>query len=223
MPEVNALASDGVYQWVGIASRMATRSEIETFQEKYKAKFEIIHDTDGLFSAQVGAMATPNIYVVRPRKEAALLAEDEPSWEISDAYLPFSRGSAGILRLRSHLDAPFSGFVGYQGTLVCGSCHQQEFFSWSISHHARAYYTLVEEDKVDDPKCVGCHVMGLGEATGFQLGDHHSPLRDVGCESCHGPSGPHDGVSSIATEACESCHDAQHSIAFSVEKGIAPH
>ena len=62
----------------------------------------------------------------------------------------------------------------------------------------------------------------MGEESGFQLGDHQSPLSNVGCESCHGPSGPHDGQPQDATATCEGCHDAEHSINFSVAKGM-PH
>ena len=54
------------------------------------------------------------------------------------------------------------------------------------------------------------------------MGDHRSPLANVGCEACHGPSGPHDGVTQDATASCEGCHDAEHSINFSVAKGM-PH
>jgi hypothetical protein len=91
-----------------------------------------------------------------------------------------------------------------------------------MTHHAQAYYTLYKIDKTDDAKCVSCHVVGLNEPTGFVLGDHNSPLVGVGCESCHSPSGGHDGKSVDATESCVQCHDAEHSIQFSVEKGL-PH
>ena len=47
-------------------------------------------------------------------------------------------------------------------------------------------------------------------------------MRDVGCEACHGPSGPHDGDRTDALESCAECHDEKHSIAFSVAKGL-PH
>lgn len=219
MSEVNGLAKSGVYQWIGIASSSSSEAERSAFEADYAPQFPILHDSEGRFASAVMARATPNIYIVQPTSNPLTLG---PDFELTDAYLPFSRGTGGVLKIRSQLDQPFAQFEGYQGNMVCGSCHQQEFLSWSISHHARAYYTLAEQDKLDDPECVGCHVMGLGEPTGFVLGDHHSPMRDVGCEGCHGPSGPHDGQRSDALKSCQGCHDEKHSIAFGLEKGL-PH
>ena len=219
MPEVNEIAQSGIYKWIGIASSASEELDRTAFEEHYKPAFPILHDAEGHFASAVMARATPNIYIVQPKAEPLV---GEPAFEITDAYLPFARGTGGVLKLRAAIEEPFVHFEGYQGNMVCGSCHQQEFLSWSISHHARAYYTLVEDDKHNDAECVSCHVVGLGEPSGFVMGDHHSPMRDVGCESCHGPSGPHDGVKSNALDSCEGCHDAKHSIAFSVEKGL-PH
>ena len=196
------------------------KAERSAFEADYAPQFPILHDSEGLFASAVMARATPNIYIVQPTSNPVVLG---PAFELTDAYLPFSRGTGGVLKIRSQLDQPFAQFEGYQGNMVCGSCHQQEFLSWSISHHARAYYTLAEQDKLDDPECVGCHVMGLGEPTGFVLGDHHSPMRDVGCEACHGPSGPHDGERSDALKSCQGCHDEKHSIAFGLSERASPH
>jgi hypothetical protein len=43
---------------------------------------------------------------------------------------------------------------------------------------------------------------------------------DVGCEACHGPGGPHDGQRAEPREACATCHDAKHSIAFSLDRAV---
>jgi predicted CXXCH cytochrome family protein len=69
---------------------------------------------------------------------------------------------------------------------------------------------------------VGCHVTGLDAPGGFVVGDHHSPMTDVSCESCHSAGGPHDGEAVDATTTCVGCHNAEHSINFSVAKGL-PH
>ncbi|TNE91522.1 MAG: hypothetical protein EP330_05045, partial [Deltaproteobacteria bacterium] len=51
-------------------------------------------------------------------------------------------------------------------------------------------------------------------------GDPGSHLTSVGCEACHGPSGPHDGTATEPRTTCEGCHDEKHSIAFSYDKGL---
>ena len=91
-----------------------------------------------------------------------------------------------------------------------------------LTHHSVALYTIYKREKMDDPACVRCHVTGMGEEGGYVMGDVSHPLASVQCEACHGPSGPHDGTRTDAREACVGCHDAEHSIAFSVEKGL-PH
>jgi len=126
---------------------------------------------------------------------------------------------AAVLLLR-HGNGPFEHFQGYRGDAVCAQCHTQETLSWAITHHANAYVTLYSRDRAEDLECVGCHVTGLGQEGGFEMGDHRSPFNAVGCESCHGPSGPHDGQRQEALSTCRSCHDAEHSIAFSEAKGL---
>ena len=175
-------------------------------------------DERGEFSSALSARATPNVYVLQRANDDA-----EHNAVLVDLYLPYSRGMAPLFKLRNDSDPnPFAHFQGYQGSEVCITCHQEEGASWRITHHSKAYDTLRKIDRVKDQKCVQCHVVGLGEETGFTLGDHRSPLKDVGCEACHSASGPHDGQKINATESCVGCHDAEHSIHFSVAKGM-PH
>jgi hypothetical protein len=101
----------------------------------------------------------------------------------------------------------------------------QEYKSWGLTHHSIAYWTLYERTEAENPKCVGCHVTGMGAPGGFASGDHGSPLADVTCAACHGGGGPHAGQrvpASSAKDLCVSCHDAEHSVRFSVDRGL-PH
>lgn len=228
IPEIVELSKDfSDVQWIGIASSHSSPDMIEAFKQAYGVDFPILHDSEGLFSQAVGARATPNVYVVKPDTSADTggesVLQSPSSVLLTDMYLPYTRGLAGVFKLRNGASGnPFEHFEGYQGNRVCMSCHVEEGKSYLMTHHAQAYYTLYKVDKVDDPKCVSCHVVGLGEETGFQLGDHASPLVGVGCESCHSASGGHDGKSVDAKASCVGCHDAEHSIHFSVEKGL-PH
>lgn len=225
MPEINALVGDSEHSWLGVASSRSTGLEIKRFETEYAPRFEILHDDlNANFANAVSARSTPSVYIVRPR--AAPEADDPPgAVDLLDAYTPFARGTAGLFRLRSKLSDPFHGFDGYQGPQVCGSCHQVEIKSWVITHHAASYRTLYTRDRATDLECVGCHVTGMDQPGGFKAGDHGSPMRDVSCEACHGAGGPHNPSRTEAVDAraiCVSCHDDEHSIAFSVEKGL-PH
>jgi thiol-disulfide isomerase/thioredoxin len=219
MGELNQLASDfSSVSWIGIASSRTSPEMLQAFSDVYKPTFPLIIDLDGSFARVVSARATPNVYVVKKAEKSA-----KKNAILFESYLPYYRGLAPLFKMRNseELD-PFAHFQGYQGSQICVNCHQQEGKSWMLTHHAQAYYTLYIRDKATDEKCVQCHVVGLGEKTGFQMGDHKSPKANVGCEACHGPSGPHDGEAVQPISTCDGCHDAEHSINFSVAKGL-PH
>ena len=219
MPGVHQVAAAGV-PILGIAIGAATPELIAEFAQTYSAPFETLLDADRSFAMAVGARATPNAYVVRATPGG------EKAHEIIEGYSPFTRGMASALLVRraARQDGnPFARFDGsYQGDLACRICHTQEGLSWATTHHAQAYYTLYSRERAEDLACVGCHVTGLDAPGGFVVGDHRSPLANVGCEACHSAGGPHDGQAVVAASTCEGCHDAEHSVQFSVAKGL-PH
>jgi thiol-disulfide isomerase/thioredoxin len=226
MPEVNRLAAYDDIAWIGIASGSATQDKIDGFAEEYDARFPLMSDAGSAFAQAVGARSTPSVYLVRP-----LTTEEPPvnadfieggtAVDLFEAYAPFGRGAGPVLRMRAHPEDPFRDFgSGFQGDRVCSVCHVDEAMSWALTHHAVAYRTLYVRDRAQDLACVGCHVTGMGQPGGFEAGDHGSPLTDVTCEACHGAAGPHDGHKDDPTAACQGCHDAEHSIAFSLDKGV---
>ena len=228
MPEINTMLGKTTLPLLGVASGSASERQVADFAAGYGATFETIIDTDRAFALAVGARSTPNIYIVQPRMSEPEASAETPiddlqerPFELTEAYTPFSRGMGAVLLMRQSAD-PFAHFEGYTGDVVCSTCHEQEALSWAITHHAQAYHTLYARERTDEAKCVRCHVTGMGEPGGFQMGDHRSPLTSVTCESCHGPSGPHDGQRTDASASCEGCHDAEHSVAFRLEKGL-PH
>ena len=56
--------------------------------------------------------------------------------------------------------------------------------------HAKAYPTLVRQNKQYNLECVGCHVTGY-EAPGGSTVAHVEKLENVQCEVCHGPGSRH--------------------------------
>jgi hypothetical protein len=114
----------------------------------------------------------------------------------------------------------------YVGDSKCVSCHKPAMAFWKKTVHAGAWRTLVEGGKQHDYKCVSCHVTGYGEVGGTSLG-HTDRLRDVQCETCHGPGSTHvaeEGLEEppsvhVKTPAttCTVCHNEQHSDTFQYE------
>ena len=222
-PELNDVAErlGDTGQILGIASGRSTQSALDRYRDEYAVRYPLILDEGALVARAIGARSTPSILYVEPspdkkrRKDSVVIAKD--------AWYPFVRGQGSLLVMRAS-GQPFGGFDPgrYHGNATCAACHTQETSSWVLSHHSIAWDTLQAGGHEGQSECVGCHVTGheSGGWVADQAGTDH--LRDVGCEACHGPGGPHDGVPTEAKATCEGCHDAKHSIAFSVDKGL-PH
>jgi hypothetical protein len=114
---------------------------------------------------------------------------------------------------------------GYAGRAECELCHPAADKFWRSTPHAKAWDTLVKADKTSDAGCVGCHVTGWQELGGANL-CHNEKLRDVGCESCHGPAAKHAEVGGgeayvklkVPASVCEQCHNELHSPKFNYEE-----
>lgn len=224
LPEIQRIYELGV-PVIGITTKNTDDLMTKAFIQAYEVKFPILHDEVGDFSKSMASKYTPSVYLVSPSSTPVEnTTESTPTTTalIADMYHPFSRGMGSVLLVRRNPQNPFAYFKGYQGNTVCHQCHTEEAKSWALTHHAQAYATLQEIKKDSEEKCVSCHVVGLGQETGFTLNDHTSSLRNVGCEACHTASGPHDAQYSDPKTACLQCHDKKHSIAFSLEKGL-PH
>jgi hypothetical protein len=90
----------------------------------------------------------------------------------------------------------------YAGSAECAKCHKEAHAVWTASGHSKAFTTLAKATNPSlrqfDGECLVCHTVGYQYLTGYndppaepQREAHNLSLRDVGCESCHGPSGEH--------------------------------
>ncbi len=224
-PEVAALAGRlaGTARFVGIGSGNNSVGELEAFKATYGLPFDSYKDYTRRWARDNRATSTPQLLLVRPAAEGGFQTLGE--------WRPLAGGLtvlAEIAALAASGSDPFAAFRPGElhGSNACGACHQQELRSWGLTHHSIAYWTLYAREETDKAECVRCHVTGLGQPTGFTLGDHQSPVAEVGCESCHGAGGPHVPGTPVsakeARDACQGCHDADHSVRFSLERAL-PH
>src|SRR5262245_20598953 len=88
-------------------------------------------------------------------------------------------------------DDPARAAGGYVGRQACVTCHAQETAQWETTAHAHAFKTLLDVHRHYQPRCVACHVVGLGTAGGYSITAPSRGLADVQCESCHGPGAAH--------------------------------
>ncbi|HLL24262.1 MAG TPA: multiheme c-type cytochrome, partial [Kofleriaceae bacterium] len=118
------------------------------------------------------------------------LACDEPVQSAVTAFY----AAAGEANLKAAAKVPVpppaKGQAGYVGQAACEDCHDEAAKFWKSTRHAGAWETLVDRGQQFDFDCIGCHVTGWNEKGGANLA-HNEPLRDVQCETCHGPGSIH--------------------------------
>lgn len=215
-PELAKLGKD-LEAWADVVAFVPEgfdAAAIEAFRVEHGFGFPVLQDVDHAIARAVEATGTPSALLVEPTAKK--------QYTVLDAWYPYTPGSNVPVLMRASKN-PFGPFTKdtYVGNDACGSCHTEEMQSWYLTHHSIAWGTLRVSDKDTDPACTSCHVTGAGQPTGW-VAEGTSPLVDVGCEACHGPGGPHDGNVTDAKTQCAGCHDKDHSIAFSYEKGLAP-
>ncbi|MDO5552644.1 MAG: multiheme c-type cytochrome [Planctomycetia bacterium] len=155
-----------------------------------------------------------------------------------------TKGYKGGLGM-SLVDADKRHILGeFVGSEKCESCHEESYRVWKRSRHAVAWNSLTETAKPPrdfDPECISCHVVGwhgienFPYAGGFVTEEKTPHLKQVGCESCHGPGSKHIEAElgddeklqeSIRTamrlgndtrRVCFSCHDGDNSPDFDFE------
>ncbi len=143
------------------------------------------------------------------------LAVDDPNYLASDT-IPGVRAAAS-----------------YVGSEKCLACHKNAAASWAASAHSHAFSTLIARKADADPKCIACHTVGFGSASGYRREFADAKLVNVGCESCHGPGSLHvrerEGDTSIHFTFrpldggdCVKCHYGEFSRPFDFKEMWPP-
>lgn len=117
---------------------------------------------------------------------------------------------------------PAKGEAYYVGQENCSPCHTAATEVWKKVGHSHAYKTLADAAKEFNLDCVGCHVTGYDKPGGSTVTDLVSPdLKNVQCESCHGPGSKHAAdpqgsplESEPKDEVCVGCHHPPHTDVF---------
>jgi Cytochrome c554 and c-prime len=138
---------------------------------------------------------------------------------------------------------------GYVGSKTCQKCHKSAYKVWEGSKHSHAYDALVKATRPSlrqyDAECIVCHTIGFGYEGGYRDEKRTPNLKNVGCESCHGPASehvknPHDekwhtlvnpwkarpGETATDKEQrklridqfCQQCHDIDNDVKYKFEK-----
>jgi hypothetical protein len=115
----------------------------------------------------------------------------------------------------------------FRGAETCKPCHEAQYQQWRTTAHARAFHSLVEQDKHYEPECLGCHTTGYGLPGGFQDIEATRHLADVQCEVCHRvaedhsqPSARRDPPAPVLSTLCNACHTPSQSPSFHYEEAV---
>jgi len=124
-------------------------------------------------------------------------------------------------RMRNSRKQQHSSMDTLAGWQKCQKCHPIQTAFWQTTDHSRALETLEEADQQFNEDCLLCHVTlpyydaarVKSEKLLLQL---PQSLKNVGCESCHGPAAAHSRQpESIRTvlpdeKTCKGCHTPDH-------------
>lgn len=109
-----------------------------------------------------------------------------------------------------------AGIGSWVGSAACTTCHAAQAAQWSHTSHARAYASIVADDRQFDQDCYSCHITGAFDGTGPTDPRQLHGLENVGCESCHGAGKAHIAAPTTAhlvreppTSQCVQCHDSR--------------
>jgi hypothetical protein len=87
--------------------------------------------------------------------------------------------------------------LSYVGSEACAKCHEAQQAKWKETLHSHAFEALEKTAKRPaqrqfDGECIVCHTVGYGYKTGYRDDLLTPALKNVGCESCHGPGAGHN-------------------------------
>jgi hypothetical protein len=115
----------------------------------------------------------------------------------------------------------------YAGSSACTSCHAPQFAKWRGTQHAMAYDTLEAKGQQFNVQCLPCHITGPATQTGQEMLALAHDLRQVGCESCHGPARAHTlqptaaKVGQPTMAICQRCHSGEHDDRFNFSEALS--
>jgi peroxiredoxin len=212
-PEVVSLVRERAdLNLLAVSSGNQSKIYASEFAKRYNIRpSELFHDQDRMIATAIGARATPVLLVLEPGTSGPTIRKQ---------FSPYIHGQRALVEMALS-DDPLSVLQKghYVSDATCGSCHQTAYDSWQLTRHSMALLSLVRANSHLNNDCVGCHVTGQHEPTGYEI-DKRPHLANVGCEACHSASGPHDGNTVDPKSQCINCHDEKHSLDFSVARGM---
>ncbi|SMC27135.1 Cytochrome c554 and c-prime [Desulfacinum hydrothermale DSM 13146] len=117
----------------------------------------------------------------------------------------------------------------YVGDQTCAQCHEEiheRFMQYSKKPHSFQGVEKLQDglspQELQD--CYACHTTGYGQPGGFTDPVSTPDMKNLGCESCHGPGSvhaetedPQDIRGKITVQDCQRCHNEERVRAFNFQ------
>ncbi len=110
---------------------------------------------------------------------------------------------------------------GYTGAEKCKECHEDQYNQWLETEHATSFEELLKTNRHWVPQLVQYNVTGYQHDVGYKGFSESPQLRNVQCETCHGPGQAHVdefGTGEIRRgaekEMCMQCHTSERTPEF---------
>lgn len=114
----------------------------------------------------------------------------------------------------------------YVGSETCAQCHEGEykrFIAYSKKHHSFDSVEKLRDGLTPEEvqQCYSCHTTGFGKPGGFVDPETTPAMKELGCESCHGPGSLHAQTEDpeqirgkLTLLDCQQCHNEERVRSF---------
>jgi hypothetical protein len=209
--DLAAFARDPSADAAFVAQKRAERTRLAADRDRIKTRPLVVPARGSYFTFE------------QIRINKALACSTEVQGAVSAFYRASGQANVAAAAGRA-VPPPPKGQAAYAGTEACADCHDDAVAFWGKTRHAGAWETLEARGQQLDFDCIGCHVTGWEQPGGSNLA-HNDALRDVQCETCHGPGSIHVAKGGLekpfaiarapADSLCASqCHTKDHSDTF---------
>jgi hypothetical protein len=192
---------------------------------KRKERDDLIAERTALRASPWRIPSKASYFALSQVRIAKAMACDPAVVALKTAY-DHAAGEANVAAAKQMPPVPVpKGAATYAGVAACNDCHPDQVAFWQKTRHFQAWKTLETRGKQFDFDCTSCHVTGWDKPGGATLANNDL-LRDVQCETCHGPASIHiakegaDGtiLLSPTPDLCATqCHTPEHSDTFQLE------
>ena len=194
---------------------------------KQSERAQLVADRDRLKAHPIVVPARGSFFTLEQVRINKKLACSVPVQDAVKAY-DLAAGEANVKAAAGKPVAVVAkGQASYVGMEACVDCHSDQTDFWNKTIHASAWKTLIDRGQQFDLSCIGCHVTGWERPGGSNLA-HNTNLRDVQCETCHGPGSIHVAKGGLEKPAAvhlapppdlcaTQCHTKEHSDTFQYE------